>query len=90
MTKTELADLEVAIGLITDLRIEMQKQFKDIGNTLVDVQAGQAAHLAVHDERDKRSVDRGVSRRWVIGVVATASLTIIGFVLGGIYHVLGI
>lgn len=90
MTKTEMADLEIAIGLITGLRDEMTKGFNNINMTLGEVRESQAAHLAVHADRDNQVASRGVSKRWVIGVVTTASISIIGIILTGVYRVLGI
>lgn len=90
MTKTEMADLEVAIGLITGLRAEMQSGFQSITESLGDVKQSQAAHLAVHEERDKKAASQGVTRRWVLQVVAASTLTIAGIVIGAAWHFLGI
>jgi hypothetical protein len=99
MTGQERQDLAVAIQLIGDLRsetqdgmaslrTEMQDGMRTLSAALSAMATGQAAHLAVHAERDlagdrsdKKHAEAAVTRRWVLGVVFTA-VTIIIAVFG--------
>lgn len=83
MTREELA-------LVQALRMEMNQGLQAIRDDISKISESQAAHLAVHDERERQEQQHGVSKRWVIGVVAASTLTIVSIVLGGIYHFLGI
>lgn len=83
MTKTELADLELAIGLIGDLRKEMQSSFTNLTTSLEKVSEAQVSHQAVHEDREKAAATSGVSKRWVVQVVVASTLTIL-FGLGGL------
>lgn len=77
MTKTEMADLEIAIGLINDLRVEIQSNFQSVSKSLEKVSEAQATHVAVHEERDRVRVQAGVTKRWVIQVAAATAVSIV-------------
>ena len=78
MTRTES-------DLIQALRMEMQVGFSTIQASITELTADHRSHIATHEERDKSSAassDRieksAVTRRWVIGVLATSISVLVG------------
>lgn len=65
--------------LVQELRKEVQIAFRDIQDSITELTAQQAAHMALHAERDRvsdqnRSDDKedAVTRRWVVQTVMAA------------------
>lgn len=68
--------------LIQALREEMQDGFSLLRADIKELSAFQAAHLAMHAERDRQSEKSGVTKRWVIGVAISAIIASTGVVIG--------
>lgn len=85
--------------LVQELRKEVQVGFRDIQESITALIAAQAAHNAVHAERDRVETaralddkDRAVTRRWVVQVVVTACgvlLSAIGVTFAAMRMMLG-
>ena len=85
--------------LVQELRKEVQVGFRDIQESITALTAQQAAHNAVHAERDRVETarasddkDRTVTRRWVVQVVVTACgvlLSAIGVTFAAMRMMLG-
>jgi len=85
--------------LVQELRKEVQVGFRDIQESIIALTATQAAHNAVHAERDRVEAarvedgrDRAVTRRWVVQVVVAACgvlLSAIGVTFAAMRMMLG-
>ena len=76
MTGQERIDLTTAIGLIHDLREEMNQGFVGLRSDIAAIQSSYAEHVGMHAERDRAADKVTISRRFLLGFLVTGIVSL--------------
>ena len=77
MTKTEMSQLEVAIGLIHDLRSEMHQGFSELASGQVEL-SERATAIETRAEEAAKMAERSLKlRMWGFGLAVSATVSVV-------------
>lgn len=81
MTKTEQADLQIAIELLGDMRVEMMHGFERLSEGQQALATRVTVIEARQEARDAATLKATQRFRWAVGLGLTASVTVALFIV---------